>query len=644
MTWVRCAVSAVVALSAVAGVQAQPRDLDLEIAGGPAAQASRLDMDAISSVDNILIDRQALGRVLTPWLGKDLSAADLDRAIAAVGEHLRGNGHPAARVLVRREGVAQALRVQLLGLSPTPAAYAQVPPVEPVLEVRRILIDGSQQVSAADLQEAVKPWVGRSLTVAQLQEPANAVTALLKSRGLSLAQALVPAQSVTDGQLRLQVIEGVIDGSVGLAGVKISGVERTRPEVIAQIVAPGAPAGQPLRVDQLEPRLLLLNELPGLRMSARLVPGQQTGTTALELSAQEEKANSASVYLDNHGNRYTGQVRIGADLEVYSPSGRGDLLSLGGVVSEGSSSARLAWSTLTGWRDSRMGLSISGSRSDLLPQIIDARFQGNSAVVGLFGQMPLKRSATESLSALGAVDYKNLSNNFEGILFDKRQLGSASLGLAGAYLTGDRQGQARWSGTVSAGQVRLVDSLESLNPRRDTEGTFSKASGDYRLTRPLAAGGMGKGWTAQLRATGQLHLSGANLDNSERFAMGGPEGVRGYPVGEGMGDSGYVVSVELSRPLEIGELRGSQGFVFGDTGGVLRNPRTAKAAEASDAAGNSYSLHSVGVGIRFGLGSRTTGQLTLSAPVGSNPGRVKGLDSDGRSPAARLWFTGSSRF
>jgi hypothetical protein len=83
---------------------------------------------------------------------------------------------------------------------------------------------------------------------------------------------------------------------------------------------------------------------------------------------------------------------------------------------------------------------------------------------------------------------------------------------------------------------------------------------------------------------------------------------------------------------------------FGATGGVLRNPRPAKAAEASEAAGNSYSLHSVGVGIRFGLGSRTTGQLTLSAPVGSNPGRVKGLDSDGRSPAARLWFTGSSRF
>lgn len=644
MPWVRCAVSAMVALSAGAGVQAQPSDLDLEIIGSTVAQTSRLDMDAISSVGNILIDRQALSRVLAPWLGKDLSAADLDRAISALGEHLRTSGHPAVRVLVQREGVAHALKVQLQGLSPTPAAYAQIQPVEPVLEVRRIRIDGSQHVPAADLQEAVKPWVGRSLTVAQLQEPAKAITALLKSRGLSLAQALVPAQSVTDGELRLQVVEGVVDGSVGLAGVKVVGVERTKPEVIAQIVAPGAPAGQPLRVDQLESRLLLVNELPGLRLNARLVPGHRTGTTAVELTATEEKSSSANFYLDNHGNRYTGQFRLGSDVEFYSPSGRGDLLSFGGVLSEGSSSARLAWSTLTGWRDSRLGVSISGSYSDLSPQIINARFEGNSSSVGLFGQMPLKRSATESLTALGAVDYKNLSNDFEGMPFDKRQLGSVSLGLAGAYLTSDRQGQGRWSGTLSAGQVRLIDSLESLNPRRDTEGYFSKASGDYRLTRPLAADGIGKGWTLQVRATGQVHLGGANLDNAEKFALGGPEGVRGYPVGEASGDSGYVVSFELSRALAVAGLQGAQGFVFGDSGGVTRNPNPAQAAEASDAAGNSYSLHSLGVGIRFGLGPRTSAQLTLSAPVGGNPGRVNGRDSDGRNPGARLWFTGSSRF
>lgn len=40
-----------------------------------------------------------------------------------------------------------------------------------------------------------------------------------------------------------------------------------------------------------------------------------------------------------------------------------------------------------------------------------------------------------------------------------------------------------------------------------------------------------------------------NLDSSEDFALGGPYGVRGYPVGEARGDMGVLGTLELRYDL-----------------------------------------------------------------------------------------------
>jgi len=641
--WGRCALAALLPLAVMQPALAQSRvlDADLEIATPSAGQS--LDIKNFVLSNNILVDQDALSKALANWTGRNLSDAELEQAVAAVAAHLRAQGHANVKVSLANE--RGTVRVRVDGLQPTVKAYANVKATEPVVDVSSIVVEGATQASAQELQAAVQPWVGKALTVAQLQEPARAVTDLLKSKGLSLAQAFVPAQDLQKGQLRLQVVEGTIDAAIGVSGVVVKGVSRTDPALIARTIAPGAVAGEPLRAADLEKRLILANELPGLKLKASLVPGSKFGTTAVEVTAEEELSKTINVSADNHGNRFTGQIRLSADMDIYSSAGKGDLLSLGGTASKDAGSVKLAWSVPVEYRDARVGASFAASQSNMTPQNVNVRFDGKSQQLSLFGQLPLVRSTDASMTAQLSVDNKKLSNDFESMLFDKREVNSVSLGLNGSFLSSDRLGQSRWTATMTGGETRVLNHLESLNPRMDTNGRFAKVVADYRVSRPLASAGEAGKWTWNARTSGQLHVRGANLDNAEKFQLGGPDGVRGYPVGEGSGDSGVLASLELSRPFSLDRVHASRFFMFVDAGNITRNPNASSSAEASDGIPNNYSLSSAGLGLKLDFTPTTLMQFAIATPWGKNPAAVNNLNSDGRSlTQTRLWVTLNGRF
>lgn len=641
--WGRCALAALLPLAVMQPALAQSKvlDADLEIAAPSAGQ--RLDIKNFVFSNNILVDQDALTKAMAKWTGRDLGTAEMEQAAAAVAEHLRSQGHTQVKVSLANE--RGSVRVRVDGLKPTAKAYAKVKSVEPVVDVKSIAVDGVTQVSAEELQAAVQPWVGKALTMAQLQKPADAVTALLKSKGLSLAQAFVPVQNLQSGQLRVQVVEGKLDGSAGVSGVVVKGVKRTKNAVVARTIAPGAVPNAPLRAAELEKRLILANELPGLKLKGSLVPGSKFGTTVVEVEAEQELSKTINLSIDNHGNRYTGQTRMSADVDFYSPTGNGDQITVGGTTSKDAGSVKMAWSVPIENRDVRIGASFAASQSNMAPQNVNVRFDGQSQQFSLFGQLPLVRRTDASVTAMLSVDNKKLRNEFEDMLFDKREVNSMSLGFNGSFLSADRLGQSRWSTTMSVGETRVLNRLESLNPRLDTHGRFAKVVADYRVSRPLATTGEAGQWTWNARTSGQLHVRGANLDNAEKFQLGGPDGVRGYPVGEGSGDTGILGSLELSRPFKLDRVHASRFFMFVDTGSITRNPHAASSAEASDGMPNTYSLSSAGMGLKLDFTPTTLMQFAIATPWGKNPAQVNNLNSDGRGASqTRLWITLNGRY
>ena len=146
------------------------------------------------------------------------------------------------------------------------------------------------------------------------------------------------------------------------------------------------------------------------------------------------------------------------------------------------------------------------------------------------------------------------------------------------------------------------------------------------------------------RVSGQW--ASKNLDTSESFSLGGPYGVRGWPVGEGRGDAGLTGTVELRHNIALKPPLGTfQLSAFVDHGRVWLNKRTYGLPQFNACACNSYSLSSAGAGLswrnrNFSLaGSWAHG-------LGNNPGRSAfgGTNVDGRRDRQQFWLSGSLSF
>ncbi|EQD40359.1 Polypeptide-transport-associated, ShlB-type domain protein, partial [mine drainage metagenome] len=76
-----------------------------------------------------------------------------------------------------------------------------------VIEVKQIVIEGNTQVDTGTLHDLVRDDEGKSLTLRQLQKDAQRVTEFYRARGYPLSRAIIPAQTLDGGQVRILVIE-----------------------------------------------------------------------------------------------------------------------------------------------------------------------------------------------------------------------------------------------------------------------------------------------------------------------------------------------------------------------------------------------------------------------------------------------------
>lgn len=74
-----------------------------------------------------------------------------------------------------------------------------------------VSFEGNAAVSNDELQAIAKDYVGKEISLAQVFEMSNRVTAAYRARGYILARAIVPTQRISDGVLELRVVEGFID-------------------------------------------------------------------------------------------------------------------------------------------------------------------------------------------------------------------------------------------------------------------------------------------------------------------------------------------------------------------------------------------------------------------------------------------------
>ncbi len=481
------------------------------------------------------------------------------------------------QVTVSHDALAQAATVLPGQLSQVPAApeiQKTLPDIRiarpgsvsnkdaagPAVRVDSLHISGQTRFSEATLVAATGFLPGRSFSLSDLRHMAALISQYYNARGYIVAQAYVPAQEIKGGAVTIAVIEGHY-GAIDLSNQ--SGLRNG----VAQAVLAGLKPGDLVDGAPLERRLLLLSDLPGVRVSSTLGPGAAVGTSDLRVKLSPGPLFSGDLEADNAGDPYTGRYRGGGTLNLNDPLGIGDIASVR-VLTSGS-----GFQYVRGSYQAQLGVATVGAAYAYFHYRLGRQFSaldadGREQVVSLFASYPLIRSYNDNLRVVIDGDYRAFQDRIgvTSTLVDRRAR-VVTFGWNGDHrdrLGGGGSDAFKILGTVGDLNIETASARAIDAATARTQGSYAKVN--FSLDRLQNIAG-----PFQLYASVNGQVASKNLDISEKMELGGAYGVRAYPDGEAYGDEGYVATLEarvwLPRPLR--EMPGVlQLAVFGDTGWV----------------------------------------------------------------------------
>lgn len=545
-------------------------------------------------------------------------------------------------------------------LMQTPAAPSAAPPKSPSFDVQQEVrpplvtpggvkvkvvsfkITGNTVFPEATLQELVRDQVGQELDLAGLDQAAGAISQYYRSQGYFVARAYLPAQEIASGNLEIAVIEG----RLGAIKFTRSGETRLSEARAQELVADAAAVSSPIREQNIERGLMLLNDLPGVEVKSTLVPGATPGTSDLVVETTEGALLTGSVDLDNYGNKYIGAVRAGATLNINDPAGLGDQIVVRGMTSgTGMRYGRLAYSLPVGNMGTRLGLAYSKMTYELRKEFAALNATGDSSVASLFAVHPLIRSRNNNLYAIASYDDKRLSDE---LTIPSREVSDKNLDVFSLGLAGDMRdalgggGLSAASLTVTSGKLRLSGNANSVaqDPlTAQTNGSYSKFN--YSLSRLQRVDDT---WSLYASLSGQA--ASQNLDSSEKFILGGI-GVRAYPQGEAAGDSGNLVNLEARYNVPGFDFGNLQLVGFIDYGRVKLHDTTWGGWQPIGRPNfpNTYSIKGAGIGLNLYKEADFSIRTSLAWKIGDNPGAdAIGHDSDNKDSSVRFWLQAIKQF
>jgi hemolysin activation/secretion protein len=345
------------------------------------------------------------------------------------------------------------------------------------------------------------------------------------------------------------------------------------------------------------------------------------------------------VDLDNHGNRFTGQYRLGTTLNFNSPFGLGDQLSLRLMHTDKDlAMLRASYSAPLGSNGARVGAAVSRVVFTVEPTA-GLSPSGDSTQYTLFGLYPLERQRDRSIFLNANLDHKEQRNNPGAGQIGERVLNVASFGASLQSRDSLGGGGVNFVNTsVGLGHLQIKNpqgiTADAAGPK--AAGYFSKLGGQASRTQRLNS-------TFSFYGGINAQLASKNLDSAEKFSLGGANGVRGYPSGEGTGDEGYVAQFELRADLPIEGAVQWQAFTFFDNGGIKLNNRS---FIAGGLVPNGYYLSSVGLGLNVSRAGIFQIRALWARKVGDNEAATAPNfnDVDGKRSRSRLWFQAVTQF
>lgn len=532
--------------------------------------------------------------------------------VSLAGEGLQAQSAPTAEALQQRQ-LDDMQRLQqrqqpplqgegpLLDRSQLPEVATEIlQPGGPSILLQSVSVEPQSSLLDMKWIEAITaPLLATRVSFADLQNAVNQINSLYVQYGHFNARALLPPQQVSQGQVKIQLVEG------RLGQTTFENARFIRPTFVQSRL--GARTGEVLNLNRLNRKLVWLNRTTDAYFQARLMPGAEFGQTDLAVNVTQRKPVRVAAYMDNTGSASTGEILSNVDLTHASVLGYTDVLNVHLARSQGLFSQFLQYGVPLNQWNGRLRASYAHTQIDIANGIgkgLD--ITGNSIAKTLQFTQPVYAGSYFKVTADCTLGWVNSENYFD-------------------------------DGNESFAKVRMKDLSGGVSMEYMSDQQYFSSSLHHRHLNDNNSHSKNSLWNADIYYRYQLnnkwHFSSRGawqysddvaMNSARIFQLGGLSSVRGYEEGVLTGSRGYFLNLDAHYKFNDWLTVSA----FSDLGQVA----IGKPLKASPAT----RISSVGLGV-----STQWQQFNLSASFGRPlQGFVRGgeyFKPDGRLHARLVW-------
>ncbi len=356
-----------------------------------------------------------------------------------------------------------------------PAAEETSPPA-PKFQVKSFQVTGNTAVTASEVDLIVNPYLNRDLSLEDLKQAALDIQKVYKDKGYFLAKVYIPAQTLKDGVVRFEVMEGKL-GEVKIEGNTVYKTGFIRDRFV------GTGKDGILSYDLMQRSLLLLNEFSDLKVQSVLQPGKDVGTTDVILKVEDRTPFHVGVDYNNFGNSYVGDNRAGLGVSYGNMAYQGDLLNVRGVFPFPSKSSNPfiqgGYSMPVGLKGARAGLMYANSAMTVGKELEVLDIRGEASIYGLTYSIPITRTLLSGSDFSVGFVSKSIRNYMLQQTTSKDELRELVLGYSFNGISG--RGRNIVSLNLTQGLGQMLGGMENNDPqasRPKSGDSFTKLTVD----------------------------------------------------------------------------------------------------------------------------------------------------------------------
>jgi hemolysin activation/secretion protein len=482
------------------------------------------------------------------------------------------------------------------------------PPADsgPCFDIQTIAVEGVEAFSASRIAEIYSPFLNRCLAANDINGLIRSLTNLYLDAGYITSRAYLPNQNLTQGHLRLVVVEGFVE-SVAIEGASHKRLRSAFPGI----------EGKKLNLRTIEQGIDAIGR-SGAEAKVDFLPGSILGATRLVVKVKNRPQRQFTLGVDNEGSKATGRTRVSLTQAWNNPIGFNDLAWLNVQTTalgrdDRRKATSLAASYSIPWGNWVETLSVNQYQYEswVSEAVVPFATSGDSSSISLDSRYLLWRDQT-GLTHLGLrlkqQDTENLVSDVRLITSSRRY--SAASAYASSRHVGQRQ---EWQTELALHHGLSSDQAElgGATP----EAKFNKWTLDASYLKRSQWQQLPLEWRSQW----QFQHSDDLLYASEQLSLGGQYTVRGFAEQSVQGTSGFFTRNSLStiRPGRLDSAGFWQPSIALDYGQLRTGESLSGAALGLSYTGNQLQLQlEIGKALRTGSlqeeGFITQGSMSLS--------------------------------